>query len=110
VIDNAKPEPAVKIHHLGFLRRKEAFYAKSKVVLEGWFGRWDQRLEVGQQENKQLWETECEFTDLLAPFTGYQPDPVQRWLADRGHFTEKYVPLITPEPDVPIEITPWLTW
>jgi hypothetical protein len=104
VIDNAKPEPAVKIHHLGFLRRKEAFYAKSKVVLEGWFGRWDTRIERAQKENKPIWESECDFTDLLVPFTGYQPDAVQRWLADRGHFTEKYVPLLTPEADPIIEV------
>lgn len=105
IVDNAVREPAVIIHHLGFLRRKEAFYAKAKVVLEGWFGRFDTRLEAGEKASKPVWETECDFTGLLVPFTGYQPDDVQRWLADRGHFTEKYVPIIQPSPDPVIEVT-----
>jgi glycosyltransferase involved in cell wall biosynthesis len=105
IVDNKQREPAVIIHHLGFLRRKDAFYRKAKVVLHAWFGRHDTRLENGENEGKQLWETECEFTNQLVPFHGYQPEAVQRWLAARGHFTEKYVPLITTPPDAPIEIT-----
>lgn len=112
ILDTAKDDHRVEIHHVGFMRRKEGFYKKSRTVIEGFFTRWDQRLEFGEKEGKELWETEAGkgYEDLLVPFTGYQPEPVQRWLADRGHFTEKFVPLLTPEPDVPIEVTPWLTW
>lgn len=105
IVDSSVKEPRVKIHHLGFLRRKEAFYAKSKVVLEGWFGRWDQRLELGEREDKPVWETECEFTDLLVQATHPIPMDVQQWLADRGHFTEKLVPKLEAAPDPVIEVS-----
>lgn len=104
IVDNAVKDPRIKIHHLGFLREKQAFYRKAKSVLSIWFNRFDPRLEIGEKENKPVWETECDFTNLLVPYTGTHPEPVQRWLADRGHFTEKYVPLLHEEPDPVIEV------
>jgi hypothetical protein len=100
VVDEAIREPRVQIFHLGFLRKTDSFYKKARVVLEGWFARFDYRLEKAEKEDKPLWESECEFTDLLVPFAGYMPDAVQRWLVDRGHWVEDYVPLIV-EPKKP---------
>ncbi len=105
MVDNAVKEPRVKIHHLGFLRDKDAFYRKARVVLNTWFGRFDPRLEAGEQQGKPVWETECDFTDRLTRFEGYMPDGVQRWLCERGHFTPSYVPRIIIPPDPVIQIT-----
>lgn len=72
-MDRAVKEPRVQIYHMGFLREKAAFYRKARVVLEGWFNRFDPRLEEGEKSNKPVWETECSFADLLVPFSGYIP-------------------------------------
>jgi len=100
VVDEAVRESRVQIFHLGFLRRTDAFYKKANVVLSAWFNRYDQRLEMAEKEGKNLWESECKFTDLLVPFSGHMPDSVQRWLADRGHWVDNYVPMIV-EPKKP---------
>lgn len=91
IVDLAVKEPRVQIFHLGFLREKKAFYRKARVVLEGWFNRFDPRLEEGEKSDKPVWETECSFSDSLVPFSGYIPDPVQKWLSERGHFTSNYL-------------------
>lgn len=101
IVDNAIRDERIKVFHLGFLREKKAFYRKAHVVLDSWFGRFDQRLERGENEDKQVWETECEFTDLLVPFNGYLPDAVQKWLADRGHVTDTYLPIVEVESFAP---------
>lgn len=105
VVDNAVREPRIKLHHLGFLRDKNAFYRKARSVLSIWFNRFDERLERGEKENKPVWETECDFDTLLERYDGYQPDAVQRWFADRGHITQKYVPRIQQEPDPVVEVS-----
>ena len=97
IVDRAVKEPRVQIFHMGFLREKKAFYRKARVVLEGWFNRFDPRLEEGEKGNKPVWETECAFADLLVPFSGYIPDPVQKWLSERGHFTTNYLARVTKE-------------
>lgn len=104
VVDKAVKEPRVQIFHLGFLREKKAFYRKARVVLEGWFNRFDPRLELGEKEDKPLWETECEFGNLLVPFSGYMPDAVQLWLSERGHHTENYLARIKPTEEPKIEL------
>lgn len=107
IVDDAKDEDAILVHHLGFLRPKEQFYRKADEVLRIWFARGDQRLEFGEKEGKQLWETEAgsEYNDRLVKHGDALPDEVQKLLCSWGHFTEKYVPLIKPEPDPVIEIT-----
>lgn len=83
IIDEAIDAPEIKIYHMGFLRKKEAFYSKSKVVLHAFFNRWDTRLEVAEQQNKELWESECEFSDKLVSFNGTYPESVIKWLKAR---------------------------
>lgn len=85
LIDQAIFNPALQIFHLGFLRDQNAFYRKARAVLGIWFDRFDERLEKGEREGKPVWETECAFTDLLVPYTGYYPAPVRTWMSDRGH-------------------------
>lgn len=105
IVDLAVKDARVKIFHLGFLRHQDAFYRKARVVLGAWFNRFDPRLELGESQGKPVWETECDFTDRLTRFEGYMPDGVQRWLAERGHFTQHYVPRTIIPPDPVIQIT-----
>lgn len=107
IVDDAKDEGAILIHHLGFLRPKEQFYRKADAVLSIWFNRGDQRLEFGEKEGKQLWETEAgaEYNDKLVKHGDVLPDEVQKLLCSWGHFTQKYVPIIHQAPDPIIEVT-----
>lgn len=105
IVDSAVKEPRVKIHHLGFLREKRAFYRKARSVLSIWFNRFDPRLEAGEKADVPVAETECEFTNLLTQATHPIPFHVQEWLSDRGHFTEKLVPKLEVAPDPIIEVS-----
>jgi len=104
IVDRAVKEPRVQICHMGFLREKAAFYRKARVVLEGWFNRFDPRLEEGEKSNKPVWETECAFADLLVPFSGYIPDGVQKWLSERGHQTSDYLARLPKEQEPVITV------
>lgn len=104
IVDRAIKEPRVHIFHLGFLREKKAFYRKARVVLEGWFNRFDPRLEEGEKENKPVWETECSFSDQLVPFDGYLPDAAQLWLSERGHATPAYLARLERDADPLINV------
>jgi len=107
LLDEGTYDDRLKIFHLGFLRKTDAFYRKANVVLHWWFGRGDPRLSAGEETGKKLHETECEFTHLLEPYYGYMPDSVQRWLSARGHATPSYIARLLTAPDPVIEIEPW---
>lgn len=90
MIDNAvnpygMGEPAPYIYHLGFLRKKDAFYAKAKVVLHAFFNRYDTRLEDAEKAGKALADSQCDFSNLLVPFNGDFPEAVRKWLEARGY-------------------------
>jgi hypothetical protein len=89
------PEPPIKVHatrhpslrifHLGFLRKREAFFAKSKVVQRALCNTYDSRL-------KEAEETGVPWTDLcsgwpegLLDYNGDYPPGVAEWLAERGY-------------------------
>ena len=81
----AVPHPALRIFHLGFLRRRDAFFAKSKVVQRALCNTYDSRL-------KQAEETGVPWTDLcsdwpegLLNYSGDYPPGVVEWLKERGY-------------------------
>jgi len=87
ILDEAVFHPDLKIFHLGFLRRREAFYAKNRAVSRIWQGEGrDPRLIEGEQNGLEVWETSCEYADLLVPYTGHYPASVVKWLAERRHY------------------------
>lgn len=87
ILDEAVFHPDLKIFHLGFLRRKEQFYAKNRSVARIWFGHGrDSRLEQGEQKGLELWETECAFSNDLLPYEGSWPESVRKWLTERERF------------------------
>lgn len=84
ILDRSRRYPELRIFHLGFLRRREAFYRKARVVLPAFFNRYDERLERAETAGKPLWESECDFTDKLVAYNGPWPNGIQKWLWRRG--------------------------
>lgn len=85
ILDEAENAFDIKIFHLGFLRKPEAFYAKAKVVIPAFFHRYDPRLEKAEKDGLPLWKSECDFADKLVPYVGHYPPGVKRWLTERGY-------------------------
>lgn len=109
ILDEAQKDPRLEIFHLGFLRKKDAFWRKAKVVLGAFFDTYDKRLEALEKADKPLADVqECEWTGSLEPWTGYMPDAAQRWLAARGHATADYLPMNEQQAFRRIVVTPWL--
>lgn len=108
ILDEAQRDPRLEIFHLGFLRRKDAFFRKAKVVLGAFFNNYDQRLAKLEAEDKPLADVgECEWTSNIVPWQGYMPDAVEQWLSDRGHTTKNYVPMTEQEALRRIRIAPY---
>lgn len=77
--------PGLWIHHLGFLRKPEAFIAKSKVVQNAFFGSVDSRLIDAEQQG-QDWRQREYFDGLsLEPATEPLPELIKPWLRTRGY-------------------------
>lgn len=73
------------IHHLGFLRKPEAFIEKSKVVQNAFFGCVDSRLVEAEQQ-KRDWREGDYFDGLkLDPVTEPLPELIKPWLRARGY-------------------------
>lgn len=93
MLDNAADGMgSVRIHHVGFLRKPDAFYRKAKVVLDGFFGGYDKRLEATEANKQTVCEVPVEWADMLVPYEGHIPDNVQRWFVERGHDCGEYLP------------------
>lgn len=97
IIDQAIFDPRLVILHLGFLRKREKFFKKAKVVLAAFFGEngYDPRLAKLEESGEALHEVQgVDWTDSLVPWSGHIPDAVQLWLAERGHDYDKFLPKI----------------
>lgn len=92
ILDNATRDRRLEIFHMGFLRKKDAFWKKAKVVLGAFFNNYDERLTALETTGKGLAEIQnCEWTNKLDTWDGYMPNAAQRWLAERGHDTQLYL-------------------
>lgn len=86
ILDEAVFHPDLKIFHLGFLRPRDKFYAKNKAVARMWMGEGrDERLIEGEKKGLEVWETSCEYSDKLVPYSGHYPASARSWLEARGH-------------------------
>lgn len=94
IVREAIYDERLVIFHVGFLRERSAFFRKARAVLNIWTGGMDERLVRVETENKPMWEAENEWGDQLVSWHGYISQPVQRWLAARGHWTQDFVPMI----------------
>lgn len=74
------------IHHLGFLRRREALFAKCKVVLRAFFNGYDERLVDAEAKPQEEWSKRADWFDLpLLDYGGPWPERVKKWMRERGY-------------------------
>lgn len=82
--DDAVHQPELKLFHVGFLRKTDAFYAKARRLLMRKFARYDHRLEASETAGHPVWCAGMDFSDKLETYDGPYPKEMRRWLADRG--------------------------
>lgn len=77
--------PSLLIHHYGFLRKRDALFAKTAVNLKAFFGQdQDGRLIEAMKHPEKHWTDFAPFKKPLIPFTGKHPDFCEMWLKERG--------------------------
>lgn len=84
ILDEATVDDRVKIYHVGFLRKPEAFYEKAKLIFSRKFDREEPALEQARANGKPQWEADYDWAKELVPYDGYYPAGVLRWLKDHG--------------------------
>jgi glycosyltransferase involved in cell wall biosynthesis len=75
---------ALRIFHLGFLRRTAAFFAKSKIVQPAFMGTYDPRLTAAEAEGKALHQINFGWQNNLVPYRGRHPAAIAQWMKERG--------------------------
>lgn len=76
----------IKIHHYGFLRKPEAFFAKEKFLQTAFTGGYDKQFDA--LEAKRDWMNKLQAswkTRPLEKYNGSHPKVIHRWLYDRGY-------------------------
>lgn len=84
LLDMARLEPTAKIFHLGFLRRRQAFFDKARVVLGAFFNEFDKRLADAESAGDEPL-SRFPWWNRLEPYDGYHPSRVTAWLRERGY-------------------------
>lgn len=85
ILDERKTDNRLRIFHLGFIRRKDAFFEKAKIVLPAFFDSYDKRLERAESMGVPFWQEACDFLDKLVPYNEGYPRDVVPWLRARGY-------------------------
>lgn len=76
---------SLRIFHMGFLRRQDAFFAKSKVMQGALHSTYDPRL-VKAEEQGTSWADESPFDKPLIPYPyNDHPPAIRAWLQERGY-------------------------
>lgn len=79
----AKKHPSLVIHHFGMLRRRAAFFAKSKIVQKIWNSGYDHRLHQAEVEDLPWYELFDEWKPVMSSHT--LPRHGLPWLQQRGY-------------------------
>ncbi len=92
--DFYRPEPPIKLHalrnpalrifHLGFLRKEEAFYAKSQIVQQAILGQVDPVFDRAKAQGVP-WHTLAPFKQPLLNYSGDYPPGVVEWMRERNY-------------------------
>ena len=80
-------ESDIEIFHYGFLRRRAAYFAKSKELHRMFFDTYDQRLADAEKSGGN-WMREIggiEWTGNLVDFHGEHPKVIRKWLNERHY-------------------------
>lgn len=80
----AKKNPNLVIFHFGFIRKREAFFKKAKVVLKGLLGTYDDRLVAAEADPSKPWEDFALFPAPMGRYDGTYPPVAHQWLRERG--------------------------
>lgn len=83
LLDMASITPEAKIFHLGFLRKRGAFFRKARVVLGAFFDNYDSRLTEAEEKGLSPL-AKFPWFDRLEPYNGRYPESVSKWLTERG--------------------------
>ncbi len=77
----------IEIFHYGFLRKKDAYFKKSRLLHGYFFDTYDPRLEAAEKFEGEWMTMGCmpEWTRNLDPFEGEHPERMKGWLKDRGY-------------------------
>jgi hypothetical protein len=86
-IRNKAVPSTVKIMHYGFLRKREAFFAKNREMSRLYIGQVDARIDGAEKEGGNWMMASCmpDWKNNLVEFTGTHPPLVHQWLIDRGY-------------------------
>lgn len=79
------PDPIPEIFHYGFLRKPEAFLAKSRFFQMQIIGSHDDRLKAAEKDLSKHWTEFTPFDKPLIPIQRDHPQVAHQWLRDRGH-------------------------
>lgn len=79
-----KKTTKMEICHYGFLRKREAYFRKAKVVEIAFANNYDERLKAIENVTGN-WMEKLPYPEPLITFTGSHPRVIHRWLKDRGH-------------------------
>jgi len=80
-------DTTIEIFHYGFLRKREAYFAKSKELHRMFFNTYDQRL-VDAEAKGGNWMREIggiEWNGDLVPYDGHHPKVIHQWLRERNY-------------------------
>ena len=80
-------DSSIRVFHYGFLRRREAFFKKAKVVQNIWAGDYDPRLRQAESSSGNWMENPVvsEWINNLSRYTGTHPEAAHMWLLERGY-------------------------
>lgn len=73
-----------RFFHYGFLRKPEAFYAKSRIMQRALANGYDTRLQQAEDE-KRHWTELMDAGGPLVPFSEPHPQVAHQWLQPRGY-------------------------
>lgn len=77
----------IRVFHYGFIRPKEAFFRKARVVQTIWSGGLDSRLEAAEKFEGRWSEMPgvTGWENNLTDYTGSHPEIIKPWLRERGY-------------------------
>lgn len=80
----------IRIFHYGFLRRREAYFEKAKLLHGYFFNTYDPRMTKAEEDTEHggNWMEKIEnveWTKNLIPYNGHHPIIAHQWLRERGY-------------------------
>lgn len=77
----------IEIFHYGFIRRRDAFFKKERLLQGYFFATYDPRLEKAETVQGNWMEAEgvTGWENNLVDFTGTHPEVAKPWLKERGY-------------------------